>query len=59
MLAALVGGDSTNIPGTDSLCWELICSESSDVFELPGITPERAIKYKIDLLPDSVPPVKS
>ena len=41
--------------------WSLragICSEFSDVFEKPGTPPERAIKNKIDLLPDSVPPAK-
>ena len=26
VLAALGGGDSTNIPGTDPSCWDLICS---------------------------------
>ena len=52
------GGDSTKVPGTDLSRWELICNEFSDAFEKPGTPPERAIKYEIDLLPDTVPPAK-
>ena len=52
----LGGEDSTKVPVTDPSCWELICSECSDDFEKPGTTPERAIKYEIDLLSDSIPP---
>ena len=55
VLTALGGGDSTKVPGTDPSHWELICSEFSDALEKPSTPPERAIKYKIDLLPDSIP----
>ena len=55
VLAVLGGGDSTKLPGTDPLYWELICSKFTDVFEKPGTTPEKAIKHEIDLLPDFVP----
>ena len=54
----LGGGDSIKVPGTNPSHWELICSKFSDVFEKSGTPPERAIKYEIDLLPDSVPPAK-
>ena len=37
---------------------QLICSEFNDVFEKPYILPKIAIKYDIDLLPDSVPTAK-
>ena len=37
---------------------KLICSEFNNVFEKPCISPEKAIKHEIDLLPDSVPPAK-
>ena len=32
VLAALWGGDSTKVPGADTLRWELIISELSDIF---------------------------
>ena len=48
------GRDSTKVLGIDPLHWELICSEFSDVFEKPGTPSERAIKHKINLLPDSI-----
>ena len=35
--------DSTNVPGTDPLCWKLIYRELSEGFENPGTTPEGAI----------------
>ena len=53
-----LGGNSTKVPGTDPSHWDLICSEFRDVFEKLGFPPERAIKYLIDFLPDSVLPVK-
>ena len=55
---SVVGGDSTKVPGTNPLWWKLICSEFSDLLENPGTPSERAIKHKIDLLPDSVSPAK-
>ena len=55
-LEILGGVDSIKVTGTDPLHWKLICSEFSDVLDKPGTSPERAIKYKIGLLPDSVPP---
>ena len=58
VLVALGGRDSTKVICTDPSHWELICSESSDGFEKPGTPPEKAIKHKIYLLPDSVPPAK-
>ena len=58
VLTALGGGNSTKVQGIDLSCRELICGEFSDIFEKPGTPPERVIKYKIDLLPDSVPPAK-
>ena len=58
MLAELGGGDSLKVPGISPSCWELIHSEFDDVFEKPGTPPERVIKYKIDLLPNSVLPTK-
>ena len=58
MLAALGGGGSTKVPGTDPSHCELICSEFGDTFENPGTPPERAIKSEIDLLPDYVQPTK-
>ena len=58
VLAALGGGDNTKVPGAELLYLELICGEFSDVFEKPGIPPDRAIKHEIDLLPDSIPPAK-
>ena len=36
-----------------------ICNELSDVFENLGTPPDRAKKYVIDLLPDSVPYAKT
>ena len=39
VLAALVGGDSTKVLGTDPLYCDLICSEFSGVFERPGTPP--------------------
>ena len=56
MLAALGGGDSTKVTGTDPTHWEQICSEFSNDFKQLGTPPERAIKCKINLLSDSVPP---
>ena len=44
-LAALRGGNNTNVPGTDPSHWELICNEYSIVFEKPGTPPERTIKH--------------
>ena len=58
VLAVLGGEDSTKVPGTEPICWELICSEFSDFFEKPGNLPKRAIKHKINFLPESVPPAK-
>ena len=52
------GGDSTKVLDIDPSHRELICSVFSNGFEEPGTPPERAIKYEIDLLPDSVPPAK-
>ena len=57
-LLTALEGDSTKVPGTDPLRLELIYSKFSDVFEKPGTSPERIIKHKIDLLPDSVLPAK-
>ena len=59
LLAVLVGGDRTKVPGTDPSCWELIGSKFSDAFEKPGTLPERAIKHQIDFLPDFVRPAKN
>ena len=56
MLATFGEGDSTMVLSTDPLYWELIYIENSDIFEHPGTLTERAIKYKVYLLPDSVPP---
>ena len=58
VLAVLGEGDRAKVPGNDPSCWELICSEFSNIFEKPDTPPERAIKCKIDLLPDSAPPAK-
>ena len=58
LLAALGGGDSTKIQGTNPSCWEIVCSEFSDILENPGTLPERSIKHEIDLLPDSIPDAK-
>ena len=55
VLAVLGGVDSTKVPGTDPLCWELIYGKFSDIFKKPGPPPEKAIKHKIDLLPHSLP----
>ena len=54
VLAALGGGNSTKVPGTDISRLELICSEFSDAFEKPGTPPERAIKDKTTVLLGSV-----
>ena len=58
VLAELGGGDSTKVPGTDPSHWELIFSELTDVFEKLATLPEKAIKLKIDLLPDFAPPTE-
>ena len=58
VLATLGVGDSTKVTGTDLLHWEQICNDFSDAYEPPSTPPERAIKRKIDLLLDSVPPAK-
>ena len=58
VLLSLGGENSTNILGIDPSHWELICSGFSGVFEKPSTPPERAIKFKIDFLPDSVLPTK-
>ena len=46
-------------PGIDHSYWELIFSEFTDVFENPSPLPGRAIKHKINLLPDTVQTTKS
>ena len=56
LLAALGRGDSSKVPSADPLHRELIYSEFSNVFEKCVTPPERAIKHKIDLFLDSVPP---
>ena len=58
MLAVLGGGDRTKVLCTDTSHYELICCEFSDVFEKPSAPPERAIKYEINLLSDSIQPAK-
>ena len=47
LLAAMGGGGSTKIPGTDPSHWDIhfICCEFSDVFEKLDTPPERAIKH--------------
>ena len=45
ILAALGGGTSIKVPGTDPSHWELICSVFSDIFEKLGTPPERDIKH--------------
>ena len=47
VLVELRGGDSTKVPHTDPLHWELICSGFSDAFEQQGGTPERAINTRL------------
>ena len=54
----LGGGDSTKVPGTDPSCWKQIYYEFGDIYEQPGTPPKRLIKYKVTLLPDSVPLAK-
>ena len=58
VLAAVRVQDSTKVPGTDLSHWKLIWSEFSDIFKPPSTLPYRAIKHKISLLLDSVPPAK-
>ena len=58
VLVVLGGEDSTKVPGANPLYWELVCNEFIDAFKNPGTPPKRAIKHKIDLLPDSIPPAK-
>ena len=58
VLVELEERDSTKVPFTNPSQWELICSEFHDIFEKPSTPSERAIEYKIDLLPYSVPPAK-
>ena len=52
------GGYHTKVPGTDASCWKLICTGFTHVFEKPGTLSEKAIKYNIDLLLDSIPSAK-
>ena len=59
VFATLWGGDNTKVFGTNSLSWESICNEFSEVFEKPNSPLERAIKHDIDFLPDFVLLVKS
>ena len=58
MLVVLGGGDNTKVLDTDPLFWELSSSEFSDIFEMPGAPPNKAIKHEVELLPNSVPPAK-
>ena len=52
-IGSIGGLDSTKVPSTHPSCWELICCEFNEFFDKPHSPPEREIKYKIDLLPDS------
>ena len=54
VLAVLGERDSTKVLGIDPLCWELICNGFNNILEKPGTIPERATKYKFDLMHNSV-----
>ena len=53
-LAMLREKDNTKVAGTDPSHCKLISSEFSDVFKKPATPLERAIKYEIDFLQDSI-----
>ena len=54
-VSSIGGGEgSTKVLDTDPLCCKQICSGFCDVFQPPDTPPERAIKHKIDLLPNYV-----
>ena len=57
-IAVLGGGDSTKVQSIDLSHWKHICSEFYDIFGTTGTPPDRAIKHKIDLLPNYVPLAK-
>ena len=37
LLVVLGERDSTKVPGNDPLCWELICSKFSNIFQKPAL----------------------
>ena len=48
-----VGGESASIASTLPSCWDKLCNEYADIFETPGMPPERAVTHVVVTEPNA------